>query len=260
MAGKINIAIVAFWALLGLEIAVGGAENIAQTTNLHRIEGPAGQFTIDLPADWKPMNKNLLQALVDPYARDQAAESGRVIQFGYGPELSDTMTNPPYLMIELNRIRRLPERIMALHSDTNFFRRAIERNFNKAGVLNYNILETSYDNRQHIGRLSFTQLEPLTLSELRTVESVFYTQQGAVRVLAVCPNADWNAWSNTIESAIASLKIPERLVYKARPDLEAATHSASSLRLLLFMGLPFVSLALWFVLNRHSGQVMSDEI
>jgi hypothetical protein len=149
---------------------------------------------------------------------------------------------------------------MALHSDTNFFRRAIEGQFNRARVLNYKILETRFDKQQHIGRLSFTQLDPLTLSELRTIEAVFYTQDGAVRVMAVCPSAEWNTWTNTIESAIASVKIPERLHYQALPGLETAAAGASSLRLLFALGVPFISLAGWFILNRNAGQVMSDEI
>lgn len=260
MAGKITFAIVVFLAVLGLEIAATAAENVAQSTNTHRIEGPAGQFTIDLPADWKPIDRDILQSLIDPDARDRAAESGRVLQFGYGPELSETITNPPYLMVELNRIRRLPERVLAAHSNTNFLRRVIEVNFRKAGLTDYKILEIRYDNQRHVARLSCIKVDPIMQSELRDVEAVFYTQEGAVRVLAVCPNSDWNAWSNTIESAIASVRIPERLRYQAHPGPETAAHDASAFRLLLFMGLPFVSLAFWFVLNRHSGQVMSDEI
>jgi hypothetical protein len=260
MAGKINIAIVALLTVFSLEMATLAATNSTPSGNTNRFEGPAGQFTIELPADWKQISPNVLLALIDPYARDHAAESGRVLQFGFGPDISDTLTNPPYLMIELNRIRRLPERVMALHSDTNLLRRAIEGKFNRAGVLNYKILETSYDNQRHVGRLSFTQLDPLTLSELRTVESVFYTQDGAVRVMAVCPNADWNTWSNTIETTLASVQIPERLHYQARPALTAASRTAMSLQLLLVFAVPLVSIVGWLILNRNCGEIMSDEI
>lgn len=260
MAGKIRSAIIALVAVLGLEMAVSSAENVAQSTNTHRIEGPAGEFTIDLPADWKPIEADVLQTLIDPYARDHAAESGRVLQFGYGPELSETMTNPPYLVVELNRTRRLPERVMALQSNTNFFRRVLENSFKKNGVLEYKILEASYDSQRHVVRLVFTQTDPITRSELRNVESVLYTQDGAVRVAAVCPSADWNVWTNTIESALASVKIPERLHYQARPGLEAAASNLSSFRLLLALAVPLVSMVVWFILNRNAGQVMSDEI
>jgi hypothetical protein len=260
MAGKIKTAIIALITVLGLETALHGAENAAQSTNIHRIEGPAGQFTIDLPPDWKPIDPTVLQALTDPYARDHVVESGKVLQFGYGPELSETMTNPPYLVVELNRTRRLPERVMALQSNTNFFRRVLENSFKKNGVLEYKILEANYDSQRHVVHLVFTQTDPITRSELRNVESVLYTQDGAVRVAAVCPSAEWNVWTNTIESALASVTIPERLHYQARPGLEIAAQSASSLRLLLALAVPLVSMVVWFILNRHSGQVMSDEI
>ena len=260
MAGKITTAIVTLLTVLGLETVVIGAENLAQSTNTYRFEGPAGQFTIELPPDWKPIKPNILQALIDPYARDHAAESGKVLQYGFGPELSDTMTNPPYLMIELNRIGRLPERVMALQADTNFFRRVIAGSFKKADVSEYEILESRYDNKRHVARVSYTQIEPITQSELRTVESVFYTQNGAVRVLAVCPNPDSNRWTNVIETAIASVQIPERLRYQPRPALEAASRTVGSLHLFFIFGVPLVSLVGWFILNRNAGQVMSDEI
>jgi len=149
---------------------------------------------------------------------------------------------------------------MSLQSNTNFFRRVLENSFKKNGILEYNILEASYDSQRHVVRLVFTQTDPITRSQLRNVESVLYTQDGAVRVAAVCPSAEWNVWTNTIESALASVKIPERLQYQARPGLETAAAGASSLRLLLALGVPFISLAAWFILNRNAGQVMSDEI
>lgn len=259
MAGKIRIAIAALLLLNGLQMALGAADS-GPLTNTNRFAGPAGQFTINLPADWKPISPKVLLALIDPYARDRAADSGRVIQYGFGPEQSDTLTNPPYLMIELNRIGRLPERIMALQSETNFFRRTISTSFKREGVQEYKILETSYDNERHVAHLSYTQVEPFTHSELRTVESVFYTQTGAVRAMAVCPNADWNAWSNSIESTIASVRIPERLQYKPRPALASASRDAMSLHLMMVLGIPFVSIAAWFILNRRCGEGMSDEI
>jgi hypothetical protein len=259
MAGKIKVAIAALLAVTSLQTAFGAADSV-QSINTNRFTGPAGQFTVDLPADWKPISPKVLLALIDPYARDHAAESGRVIQYGFGPELSDTLTNPPYLMIELNRIGRLPERVMALQSDTNFFRRTLSTSFKREGVQEYKILETRYDNERHVASLIYTQVEPITHSELRTVESVYYTQTGAVRAMAVCANADWNRWSNTIESTIASVRIPDRLQYKPRQALASASRDAASLHLMLALGIPFISIAAWFILNRRCGEVMSDEI
>jgi hypothetical protein len=258
MAGKIKNAIVALLVVFSLEL--DAATNSTPSTNTNRFEGPAGQFTIDLPADWKPISPKVLLALIDPYARDHVAESGRVLQYGFGPEISDTLTNPPYLMVELNRIGRLPERVMALQTDKDFFQRRIATSFKGAGVQEYKILDTSYDNERHIARLIYTQVEPFTQSELRTIESVFYTQNGAVRAMAVCPNADWNIWSNTIETTLSSVQIPERLHYKARPALASVSRSVVSLQLLLFMGVPLISLVGWLILNRNCGEIMSDEI
>jgi hypothetical protein len=260
MAGKIKIAIVVLLAVFGSHMTITAATNATPSTNTKHFEGPAGQFTIDLPADWKPISSKVLQALIDPYATDHVAESGRVIQYGFGPEISDTLTNPPYLMIELNRIGRLPERIMALQSDKDFFQKTIATSFKRAGVPQYKILEISYDDERHIARLTYTQIEPFTQSELRTVESVFYTQNGAVRAMAVCPNAEWNTWSNTIKTTLASVQIPERLRYKARPALAAASQKAMSLQLLLVFALPLVSIIGWLILNRNCGEIMSDEI
>jgi hypothetical protein len=260
MAGKIKLAIVAVVAVLGLNMTLTAATNAAPSAKTNRFEGPAGQFTVALPADWKPISSKVLQALIDPYASDHVAESGRVIQYGFGPEISDTVTNPPYLMIELNRIGRLPERVMALQSDKEFFQKIIARSFKRAGVQEYKLLETSYDNERHIARVSYTQIEPFTQSELRTVESVLYTQNGAVRLMAVCPNADWNTWSNTIETTLASVQIPKRLHYKARPALAAASQKAMSLELLLIFAVPLVSIIGWLILNRNCGEIMSDEI
>jgi hypothetical protein len=260
MAGKIKIAIVVLLAVFGLDMTITAASNSAPSGNSYRFEGPAGQFTIDLPADWKPISSKVLQALIDPYATDHVAESGRVIQYGFGPEISDTVTNPPYLMIELNRIGRLPERVMALQADQQFFQRTIAASFKQAGVQEYKFLETSYDNEHHVARLTYTQVEPLTQSELRTVELVFYTQNGAVRAMTVCPNVEWNRWSNTIETTLASVQIPERLHYKARPALAAASQKAMSLQLLLALAVPLVSIVGWLILNRNCGEIMSDEI
>src|SRR5690348_9854897 len=176
MAGKIKIAIVALLAIFSLETAVRAATNSTPTGNANRFEGPAGQFTIDLPADWKPISPKILLALLDPYARDHAAESGRVIQYGFGPEVSDSLPNPPYLMMEMNRVGRLPERVMALQADKDFLQRTLAMGFKRVGVLEYKILDTSYDNERHVARLSYTQIEPFTHSELRTVESVYYTE------------------------------------------------------------------------------------
>src|SRR6267142_3338810 len=139
MAGKIKIAIVALLAVVSLETAVSAATNSTPSVGTNRFEGPGGQFKLDLPTDWKPIDPKLLQAMVDPYARDNAVESGRVIQFGFGPEMSDTVTNPPYLMIELNRIGRLPERIMALHADKDYFQRTIATSLKRAGALEFKI-------------------------------------------------------------------------------------------------------------------------
>jgi len=260
MAGKINSAIVALVAVLSQGLTTSAATDSTPSGNTNRFEGPAGQFTIDLPTDWKPISPKVLLALIDPYARDHAAESGRVLQYDFGPEVSDTLTNPPYLMIELNRIGRLPERAMALQTDQDFFQRILVTGFKRAGVQQYKILSTSYDNERHVARLSYTQIEPFTHSELRTVESVFYTENGAVRAMAVCPNADWTSWSNTIEATIASVRIPERLHYKAQPVLASASRSAASLELFLIFGLPLVSLIGWFILNRRCGEIMTDEI
>jgi hypothetical protein len=260
MAGKINIAIVALLAVFCTEMAATAATKAAPFGNTNRFEGPAGDFTIDLPVDWKPIKPNVLLALVDPYARDRPAESGRVHQYGFGPVLSDIMPNPPYLMIEMNRVGRLPERVIALQADKHFLERALVTGFKRVGVQEYKILETSYDNQRHVARLSYTQIEPFMQSELRTVESVFYTENGAIRVMAVCPNADWNMWSNTIETTLASVQIPERLHYKARAGLASASRSSASLELFFIFGLPLVSLIGWFFLNRRCGEIMSDEI
>lgn len=260
MAGKIKIAIVALVAVLSLELTTSAATDSTPSGNTNRFEGPAGQFTIDLPADWKPISPKVLLALIDPYARDHAADSGRVLQYGFGPEVSDTLTNPPYLMIELNRIGRLPERVMALQADKDFLQRALVTGFKRVGVSEYKILDTSYDNERHVARLSYTQIEPFTQSELRTVESVYYTENGAVRAMAVCPNADWTTWSNTIETTLASVKIPERLHYKSRPGLASASRSAASFEMFFIFGVPLVSLISWFVLKRRCGEIMTDEI
>jgi hypothetical protein len=260
MAGKIKFAMAGLLAIFAFEVAICAATNAPAPGNTNRFEGPAGQFTIDLPADWKPISSKVLLALIDPYASDHAAESGRIIQFGFGPEISDSQPNPPYLMIELNRISRLPERIMALHTDKEWFSRTIAASFKRAGVQDYKILDTSFDNERHIIHLSYTQIDPLTQSELRTVESIFYTQNGAVRAMAVCPNADWNTWSNAIETTLASVEISERFHYKARPALASASRSAASLELFFIFGLPLVSLIGWLILNRKCGEIMTDEI
>jgi hypothetical protein len=128
MAGKIKIAIVALLAIFSLAMTVGAATKSTAFGITNRFEGPAGQFIIGLPADWKPISPKVLLALFDPYARDYAAESGRVIQYGFSPEMSDTLPNPPYLMIELNRVGRMPERMMALPADKDFFQRTIAAN------------------------------------------------------------------------------------------------------------------------------------
>ena len=149
MAGKIKIAIVALVAVLILELTTSAATNSTASGNTNRFEGPAGHFTIDLPADWKPISPKVLLAWLDPYARDHAAESGRVIQY---------------------------------------------------------------------------------------------------------------KWSNTIETTLTSVQIPEWLRYKARPGLTSASRSAASLELVFIVGLPLVSLIGWFILNRKCGEIMTDEI
>jgi hypothetical protein len=118
----------------------------------------------------------------------------------------------------------------------------------------------SYDKDRHIAHLNYTQIEPFAKSELHIAQSVFYTENGAVRAMAVCPNTDWNTWSNTIESTLASVQIPERIHYKARPSLASASRSAASLELFLIFGLPLISLIGWFILNRKCGEIMTDEI
>ena len=260
MAGKINIAIVVLLAVFSMEMAATAATKAAPFNNTNRFEGPAGQFTIDLPTDWKPISPNVLLALIDPYARDSAAESGRVLQYGFGPVMSDLMPNPPYLMIEVNRVRRMPERLMALHSDKDWFERTIAANLKHAGMREIEILDTSFDKERHIVRFSYTQIEPYAQSELHIVQSVFYTETGAIRAMAVCPSAGWNTWSNTIETTLASVQIPERLHYKARPALAAASRKAMSLQLMCVFLIPLVSIVGWLVLNRNCGEIMSDEI
>jgi hypothetical protein len=261
MAGKIKFAIVGLLAVFSMEIAVTAATKAAPFGNTNRFEGPAGQFTIDLPADWKPIGSNVLLALIDPYARDLAAESGRVRQYGFGPVMSDLIPNPPYLMIEVNRVRRMPERVMALHSDKDWFERTISANIKHAGVEEFKILDTSFDKERHIVRFSYTQIEPFGQSELHIVQSVFYTENGAVRAMAVCPSAGWNTWSNTIETILTSVQIPERLHYKARPALAVVSRQAMSLQLLfLFFVVPLVSIVGWLILHRNCGEIMSDEI
>lgn len=261
MAGKINFAIVGLLAVLSLETVVTGATKSAPLASTNRFEGAAGQFTIDLPVDWKPIKPNVLLALVDPYARDLAAESGRVLQYGFGPVMSDLIPNPPYLLIEVNRVRRMPERLMALHSDRDWFERTIAANLNRAGEREINILDTSFDKERHIVRFSYTQIDPFAQSELHVVQSVFYTENGAVRAMAVCPSATWNTWSNTIETTLASVQIPERLHYKVRPALTVVSRQAMSLQLLLVcFVVPLVSIVGWLILHRNCGEIMSDEI
>jgi hypothetical protein len=261
MAGKINIAIVGLLMVFGMETAATAATKSAPFGNTNRFEGPAGQFTIDLPVDWKPISPNVLLALIDPYARDLAAESGRVLQYGFGPIMSDIMPNPPYLMIEVNRVRRMPERMMALHSDKDWFERTIAANLKHAGVREIEILDTSFDKDRHIVRFSYTQIEPYAQSDLHIVQAVHYTENGAVRAMAVCPTAGWNTWSNTIETTLASVQIPARLHYKERPAaLAAASRKAMSLQLMLLFVLPLVSVIGWLILHRNCGEIMSDEI
>jgi hypothetical protein len=261
MVGKINIAIVVLLVVFGMDMAATAATKATPFGNTNRFEGPAGQFTIDLPADWKPIGSNVLLALIDPYARDLAAESGRVRQYGFGPAMSDLMPNPPYLMIEVNRVRRMPERMMALHSDRDWFERTIAANLKHAGAQEIEILDTSFDKERHIVRFSYTQIEPYAQSELHIVQSVFYTENGAVRAMVVCPSAGWNTWSNTIETTLASVQIPERLYYKERPALAVVSRQAMSLQMLFVVFVvPLVSIVGWLILHRNCGEIMSDEI
>jgi hypothetical protein len=79
--------------------------------------------------------------------------------------------------------------------------------------------------------------------------------------MAVCPSAGWNTWSNTIETILTSVQIPERLHYKARPALAVVSRQAMSLQLLfLFFVVPLVSIVGWLILHRNCGEIMSDEI
>src|SRR5262249_11907603 len=133
-------------------------------------------------------------------------------------------------------------------------------NLKHAGAREIEILDTSFDKDRHTVRFSYTQIEPYAQSELHIVQSVFYTETGAVRVMAVCPSAGWNTWSNTIETTLASVQIPERLHYKARPALAVASRKAMSLQLLLLFVLPLVSVIGWLILHRNCGEIMSDEI
>lgn len=231
----------------------------ATAADVQKFSGNAAEFTIAVPTNWTVMDPQILEALVDPYGADDSTSTGRAVRFGYAPAISEAVSNPPYIMVEVSKTVRLPDRIEALQANPGYLRTNILNGLRKTGVLERNLLETRYDTNRHMARFSFTKSAPFTRERLRVTKQVFFTEEGSIIVMAVCPELEWSQWSETIESALDSLQIAERLHY--RLHLASSPHLFAELQTILIMGIAFIAIPIvYFFYFRRSDQVMSDEI
>ena len=234
---------------------------ITKVQTSHYFQSKSAEFSLELPIEWQVIDDDILQAMLDPYALDDSAERGQVVRYGYGPPLSNINTNPPYFVLEIQHTRRIPERLMALQAKPDFLRKTIAGALTKSGILERNILETSYDTNKHIVRIECTKTGFIRGEQLRLRKWIFYTEEGAIVAYAICPNQDWQQWADTIESAFRSIQIAPKLLYQQ--------HSTASVDLrdnglvhAFFMILAAVVGAglLWVMYDRTKNSVMADEI
>ena len=227
---------------------------------LHRFPGKPAEFTIDLPAEWKDMDPQLLEALVDPYSQDDLPAQGRTARYGYSPGTSGGLTNPPYLMVEVRRTGRIPDRLMALQSNDDFLRRTISEHLTKAGILERNILEANYDSNRLMVRFGFTRIEPFARQELRIAQSVFFTEEGSINLMAVCPKQDWDAWSNKIDRAIATVQVAPNLRYRPHAPAKIPSSGTLAIEFLTVIGMVLGAGIVYVIYLRKKDSVMSNEV
>ncbi len=232
---------------------------LGATNELHRLHGRWAEFTIDLPADWKETNSPAFAAMVDPYPETEEPSPGRQVRYGYCPGASETLTNPPCLLVEIYHRGRLPDRLMALQSKGDFLRLTISENLKKAGILERNILETDYDTNRFMVRFGYTKVQRFPRKEFRIAQSVFFTEKGFVNFMAVCPKQDWALWTNTFDRAIASVQIAHGLRYRlyAPPKPPSGTMVKE---FLTGIGMVLAAGIFYIIYQRRKNSVMSDEI
>jgi hypothetical protein len=228
--------------------------------DLHTYQGKAAEFVIAIPTNWAEMDPQVLEAMVDPYGADDSTSTGRSVRYGYGPPISENMTNPPYIMVEVSKTFRLPDRLEALQANEGFLRTNIGRGLRKSGVLERNLLECHYDTNRHMARFTFTRGGAFVREKLRVVKQVFFTEEGSIIVMAVCRDQEWNNWSGDIESAFGSCQVAERLRYRPRAFSASSSHGGGLQSALITLAVFVVIPIAYMIYNRKAGEVMSDEI
>jgi len=248
------------WLLTASTALLAARVSFGDETNTHRFEGKGGEFSIVVPTNWAEMDTQVIEALVDPYAEDQYAARFPTARYGYGPPMSDTIPDPPYIAIQVRKSGRMADRLVALQSKEDFLRTNVVRMLRKSGVLERNVEDTSYDTNKHMVRFSFTKIGPLVRDRLRVTNLAFFTEEGAINVTSVCSTTQWETWKGTIESAFASFQVADRLQYKPRGIAAVAERGSGFGTFLMTIGVFIVTPIVFMIYRRRAGDVMSDEI
>ena len=234
--------------------------SLAEETNLHRFEGKGGEFSILVPTNWTEMDPEVVEALIDPYAEDQYARRFPIVRYGYGPVMSDEIPDPPYIAVQVRKSGRMPDRLVNLQSKEDFLRTNIVRMLKKSGVLERNLLETTYDTNKHMVRFSFTKVGPLVRDRLRLTNLTYFTEEGAINLTSVCSVTQWETWKASIEAAFASFQVADRLRYKPKENAVIADRGSGFGTFLATIGIFIVAPIIWMIYRRNACDVMSDEI
>ena len=173
---------------------------LAQTSGTRIFQGKQSEFTIAVPTNWAEMPAQEIEALLDPYAEDYSLGSATASHYGYGPPISDAITNPPYIAVDVRKFRRLPERVVALHGNDPILKTNVSRIMKNAGILETNILEISYDTNKYMVKVRAIRVAELTRERLCITRLTFFTQEGSIGVTAVCPEPELPAWTNSISN------------------------------------------------------------
>jgi len=220
-----------------------------------RFPNRQGGFTITLPSGWKEMPPELSGIFVDP----DAVPGHHVRAYGYQPVSSEGLLDTPFVTVHVLRGIRIPERVLAVLTSEDLRRKTLFDQLKREGILERDLIETSYDTNRHVMGMVVTKTEHG--NKIRAINSMNYTEEGVITVSCVARDSEFKSWLTTFKQVTSSFEIDSSIRYRARAGAERLnpTMEAAKWRMQIW-AFVFIGSIVFYIFRWRQNRVMSDEI
>lgn len=202
------------------------AEAFAQGENhLTNIVSSLHGFELKLPPGWTTVNSNLLAVIRRMgHSHDSTVPSADGV-YAYHRASDHDEFNPPYLMIAVKNVGRIPQTYANKLSVPGRAQQELDAAF-RGSIKDslpegYRLINAAFDTNLYAMRMEMEFKSEL--GQLHFTAVNFFTEKGTVEITGMTRSEGHIAWAGTFDEIIASVRFADWLQYRRRPPMNLAS-------------------------------------